>query len=135
MKSKFVDAGRATAAGDSAPPGATVAAGGVNVSVFSKDADLVELLLFDDPEATEAAETIPLNPRVHRTYHDWHTFVPGLGAGQVYADRAHGPFAPERGLRFDSDEVLLVAACSIVAPPRSIVVLAQIVNDVRGASR
>ena len=27
--------------------------------------------------------------------------------GQIYAYRAHGPFAPERGLRFDGDKVLL----------------------------
>jgi isoamylase len=95
------------AAGDAAPLGATRAAGGVNFSVFSKDADLVELLLFDGPQAAEPAETIPLDPRSHRTYHYWHTFVPGLDTGQVYAYRAHGPSAPERGLRFDSDKVLL----------------------------
>jgi isoamylase len=95
------------AVGDAAPLGATRAAGGVNFSVFSKDADLVELLLFDGPQAAEPAETIPLDPRAHRTYHYWHTFVPGLDTGQVYAYRAHGPSAPERGLRFDSDKVLL----------------------------
>ena len=112
-----VRGGDAIATGDSAPPGATVAAGAVNFSVFSKDADLVELLLFDDPQATEAAETIPLDPRAHRTYHYWHAFVPGLGAGQVYAYRAHGPFAPERGLRFDSDKVLLDPYGLAVAVP------------------
>jgi len=90
-----------------------------NFSVFSKDADLVELLLFDDAEATEATETIPLDPRLHRTYHYGHTFVPGRGAGQVYAYRAHGPFAPERGLRFDSDKVLLDPYARAVAVPDS----------------
>ena len=41
------------------------------------------------------------------TYHYWHAFVPGLGAGQVYAYRADGPFDPARGLRFDPAKVLL----------------------------
>ena len=34
-------------------------------------------------------------------------FVPDLKPGQVYGYRAHGPFAPERGLRFDGEKVLL----------------------------
>ena len=33
--------------------------------------------------------------------------MPGLGPGQLYGYRAHGPFAPERGLRFDADKLLL----------------------------
>ena len=114
-----VRGGPAISAGESAPPGATVIEGGVNFSVFSKDADLVELVLFDDSQATEAAETIPLDPRGHRTYHYWHTFVPGIAAGQVYGYRAHGPFAPERGLRFDSDKVLLDPYGLAVAVPES----------------
>ena len=75
--------------------------GGVNFSVFAKGAELVELLLFDSTHATRPRLTIALNPASHRTYHYWHAFVPNLEAGQVYAYRAHGPFAPERGLRFD----------------------------------
>src|SRR5215203_2055900 len=105
MNSKFVDAGHTIAARSHARTRWCAVAGGVNFSVFSKDADLVELLLFDGPQAAEPAETIPLDPRSHRTYHYWHTFVPGLDTGHVYADRAHGPSAPERGLRFDSDKV------------------------------
>ena len=34
-------------------------------------------------------------------------FVPALGAGQIYAFKATGPFEPERGLRFDSNRALL----------------------------
>jgi glycogen operon protein len=33
--------------------------------------------------------------------------VSGLAAGQIYAYRAHGPFSPPRGQRFDRDKVLL----------------------------
>jgi glycogen operon protein len=108
---------RAIAPGESAPLGARVTAGGVNFSVYSRDAELVELLLFDGPQALEPADTIPLDPRSHRTYHYWHTFVPGLGTGQVYAYRAHGRSAPDRGLRFDAEKVLLDPYGLAVAVP------------------
>lgn len=93
--------------GDSAPLGATVCPGGVNFSVFSRDATLVELLLFDDQNAAKPPKIISLDPNRHRTYHYWHVFVPDLKPGQVYAYRAHGPFAPEHGLRFDGKKLLL----------------------------
>ena len=93
--------------GRAAPLGATLCSEGVNFSVFSKNATRVELLLFDDTDATRPSKVIPLDPHTHRTYHYWHVFVPGLSPGQVYAYRAHGPFAPERGLRFDPEKVLL----------------------------
>ena len=60
---------------------------------------------------------IPLDPRTHRTYHYWHVFVPGIGAGQAYAYRAYGPFEPENGLRFDPDKVLLDPYGRCVARP------------------
>jgi isoamylase len=93
--------------GASFPLGATVQPGGVNFSVYSRNATLVELLLFDSGDAIEPARSIPLEPREHRTYHYWHAFVPGLKAGQIYCFRAAGPYEPERGLRFDGKKVLL----------------------------
>ncbi|HXI27112.1 MAG TPA: glycogen debranching protein GlgX [Vicinamibacterales bacterium] len=107
----------AIAAGAAAPLGATVVPGGVNFSVFSKSAALVELLLFDGVDAAQPARAIPLDPARHRTYHYWHAFVPGLERGQVYAFRADGPFAPARGLRFDADKVLLDPYGRAVAVP------------------
>ena len=94
-------------AGRSFPLGATIVSGGVNFSVFSRQATRVELLLFDDAAAPEPARVIELDRRTHRTYHYWHAFVPGTGAGQVYAYRAFGPFDPAQGLRFDASKVLL----------------------------
>jgi isoamylase len=93
--------------GRSFPLGATVIDDGVNFSVFSRQASRAELLLFDDPAATHPARVIQLDPRMHRTYHYWHVFVPGIGPGQVYAYRASGPFDPEHGLRFDASKALL----------------------------
>jgi len=93
--------------GRSFPLGATILPGGVNFSVFSRQAARVELLLFDNSAAAQPTFVIDLDPRTNRTYHYWHIFVPGIGAGQVYAYRAFGPFDPERGLRFDPSKVLL----------------------------
>ena len=53
--------------GRSAPLGATPVPGGVNFSVFSKDAALVELLLFDDANAKQPSRVIPLEARRNRT--------------------------------------------------------------------
>jgi isoamylase len=61
--------------GASAPLGATVRDGGVNFSVFSKGAALVELLLFDDANAVKPAGVNPLDADKHRTYDYWHVFM------------------------------------------------------------
>ena len=103
--------------GRSLPLGATVIADGVNFSVFSRQATRVELLLFDSAEAAQPSRVIDLDPRTHCTYHYWHVFAPGLGAGQLYAYRAFGPFDPERGLRFDPSKVLLDPYGRAVAVP------------------
>jgi glycogen operon protein len=108
---------RSPAAGTSAPLGATVTPDGVNFSVFSKGAISVELLLFDGVQAAAPSRVIKLEPRPHRTYHYWHVLVPDLQPGQVYAYRAHGPFAPERGLRFDPEKVLIDPYGLAVAVP------------------
>jgi isoamylase len=103
--------------GASAPLGPTVRDGGVNFSVFSRDAALVELLLFDNANAVKPARVIPLNADKHRTYHYWHVFMPDLQPGQVYAYRAHGPLAPERGCRFDAEKVLIDPYGRAIAVP------------------
>jgi len=93
--------------GLSFPQGATTLAGGVNFAIFSKYADAVQLLLFDGPNDPAPAEIIDLHPGTNRTGYYWHLFVPGLGHGQVYAWRVHGPDRPDLGHRFDGDKVLL----------------------------
>jgi isoamylase len=104
--------------GASFPLGATAQSGGVNFSVYSRTASLVELLLFDKEDAIEPARVIPLDPREHRTYHYWHAFVPDLTPGQIYGFRAAGPFEPQRGLRFDHNRVLLDPYGRAVAIPK-----------------
>src|SRR5258705_5119275 len=92
--------------GRSAPLGASVEQGGVNFQVYSRDTTRIDLLLFDSEDA-QPSRVIPLDPSANRTYHYWHVFVPGLQPGQLYGYRAHGPFDPSQGLRFDASKVLL----------------------------
>ena len=105
------------APGNSFPLGATVFPDGVNFSLYSKHSTLVELLLFDRVDDPKAAAVIPLDPWKNRTYHYWHVFVPELQPGQIYGYRAHGPFEPHRGLRFDHEKILLDPYGKAVAVP------------------
>ncbi len=93
--------------GRSAPLGPTVLPGGVNFSVYSKHATRLEILLFDSVDAAEPSHVVELDPGANRSFHYWHAFVAGIGPGQLYGFRAHGEFAPERGMRFDADKLLL----------------------------
>ena len=106
-------------AGASLPLGASVQTGGVNFSVYSRDARRLELLLFDSPDAAEPSRVISLEQHEHRTYHYWHVFVPNLKPGQIYGFRAIGPFDPARGLRFNGDKVLLDPYGRAVAIPKA----------------
>jgi glycogen operon protein len=93
--------------GNSHPLGATVQAGGVNFSLYSRSASRVDLLLFDRAEDRRVAQVIELKGDSSRTYHYWHVFVPGVRAGQLYGYRVHGPPDASRGQRFDGSKVLL----------------------------
>ena len=98
---------RTSSAGSSSPLGATLLPGGANFSIYSRSASGVELLLFDREDDGQPSRVIPLDPVRNRTYHYWHTFVPNLQEGQIYAYRMHGPFQPGAGLRFDPSTILL----------------------------
>ena len=89
------------------PLGATVERDGVNFSIFSASATSVQLLLFARYDQDRPSSTITLSPQRNRTYYYWHAFVRGIGPGQIYAYRVHGPYQPEEGLRFNGSKVLL----------------------------
>jgi glycogen operon protein len=99
--------------------GATVQPDGVNFSVYSKNATLVNLLLFDSADSVEPSRVVSLDPGEHRTYHYWHGFVPEVTPGQVYGFRAAGPFDPGRGLRFDDNQLLLDPYARCIAIPKA----------------
>jgi len=81
--------------GNPYPLGATWDERGVNFSIFSERATAVDLCLIDEA-GTEVH--IPLK---RRTGFVWHCYLEGIGPGQRYAYRVHGPYDPEHGLRFN----------------------------------
>jgi glycogen debranching enzyme len=100
------------------PLGASVDASagghGVNFAVFSANATQLELCVFDNAGAVELARW----PLPGHTGDIWHGRLPGAGAGLVYGFRAHGPWRPDRGHRFNPHKLLLDPwAREIVAPP------------------
>ena len=105
------------ATGRPSPLGATVAHGGVNFSLFSRSATGVELLLFDREDDEKPSRVVALDPVANRSYHYWHVFVPGVGAGQIYGYRVSGPSDPAHGLRFDPAKLLLDPYSREVAVP------------------
>ena len=108
---------RITGSGKSHPLGSTLLCNGVNFSIFSKNCTSMELLLFDHVSDPLPAKVITLDPRHNKSYHYWHVFVPGLKAGQIYGYRAHGPYSPHQGHRFDPGKVLLDPYGKAVAIP------------------
>ncbi len=83
------------------PLGATYDGVGTNFSIFSEVAERVELCLFDD-EGNETCEDLP-----EVTGRCWHGYVQGVGPGQRYGYRVHGPYAPRKGQRCNPSKVLL----------------------------
>ncbi|PIP00457.1 glycogen debranching protein GlgX [Pleomorphomonas carboxyditropha] len=89
--------------GSAFPLGVTVDDKGANFALFSDNASGVTLCLFDRFGVTEM-ERIPLRECTNGV---WHCYLPGVGRGQVYGWRVHGPWAPEAGHRFNPNKLLL----------------------------
>jgi isoamylase len=87
--------------GEPFPLGPTWDGQGTNFSLFSENAERVELCLFDGADSEERHELR------QRTAHHWHCYLAGVGPGQRYGYRVHGPWAPERGHRFNPHKLLI----------------------------
>jgi isoamylase len=74
---------------------------GTNFSLFSENAERVELCLFDDDGNERRVEV------TEHTVFNWHCYLPGVGPGTRYAYRVHGPYDPERGMRFNPTKLLI----------------------------
>ncbi|HEY3011430.1 MAG TPA: glycogen debranching protein GlgX, partial [Gemmatimonadales bacterium] len=90
--------------GAPAPLGATWDGGGTNFAIFSRHATRVELCLFAGPDDRVEAERVELR---ERTGHVWHAYVPEVGPGLGYGYRVYGPYAPDKGHRFNPAKLLL----------------------------
>src|SRR5579859_2492043 len=85
------------------PRGATWDGEGVNFSLFSANADKVELCIFDASGRHEV-QRIELR---ERTDEIWHSYLPEARPGLLYGYRVYGPYDPERGHRFNPNKLLI----------------------------
>jgi isoamylase len=83
------------------PLGAVWDGQGTNFSLFSEHAERVELCLFDGDDRETRLEV------GERTAFNWHCYLPGVGPGQRYAYRVHGPYDPQQGHRFNPVKLLI----------------------------
>src|SRR3954447_15982620 len=91
------------ASGRPDPLGATWDGLGINFAVFSANATRIELCLFDTAGRREIARfDLP-------AYSDevFHGYLPHASPGLVYGFRAHGPYQPDQGHRFNPNKLLL----------------------------
>lgn len=90
------------APGCPAPLGATWDGMGVNFAVFSAHATRLELCLYNMAHREIARYDLPEN-----SDQVWHGYLPDAGPGLIYGYRAHGPYKPEEGHRFNPAKLLL----------------------------
>jgi glycogen operon protein len=83
------------------PLGATWDGKGTNFALFSENATGVELCLFDKDDEETRLELTEVSNFV------WHGYVPGVGPGQRYGYRVHGPYDPQNGHRFNPNKLLI----------------------------
>lgn len=74
---------------------------GTNFALFSEYATAVDLCLFDkNGEETQV-------PLTEVSNFVWHGYLPGIGPGQQYGYRVHGPYSPQEGHRFNPNKLLI----------------------------
>ncbi|SDG53061.1 glycogen operon protein [Sinosporangium album] len=87
--------------GDPYPLGATYDGAGTNFALFSEAGERVELCLFDDRDHETRVAFTECDGYI------WHGYLPGVGPGQRYGHRVHGPYDPARGLRCNPAKLLI----------------------------
>ena len=84
--------------------GATLNDTGVNFAVTSKGAKQMTLHIFDDPQAKEGSQVLPM----FKSGDVWHRQVDGLKAGALYLYTADGDYTPQKdGFRFNGLKYLI----------------------------
>ncbi|MCM3884544.1 glycogen debranching protein GlgX, partial [Frankia sp. R82] len=84
-----------------APLGVSFDGAGVNIAVVAPGADAVEFCLFD-AAGIETRHRLP-----ERDGGVWHGYLPGVRPGAHYGLRAHGPYDPGRGQRYNPAKLLV----------------------------
>ena len=86
------------------PLGATWDGRGVNFALFSEHAERVELCLFEGVDDLRESRRVALRERSDQVFHG---YLSDVRPGQLYGYRVYGPYTPDKGLRFNSNKVLL----------------------------
>ena len=85
------------------PLGANYDGRGTNFALFSRNAEKVELCLFDEKGKTET-DRIEL---AEYTDDVWHCYIVGIKPGQLYGYRVYGEYNPNSGHRFNGNKLLI----------------------------
>jgi isoamylase len=101
---------RAPRPGRHVPQGATWDGEGTNFSLVAAHSNGVDLVLFDPGGREQRVYTLS-----ERTEYHWHGYIPGVGPGQLYGYRVHGPYQPVDGLRHNPCKLLLDPYAKAVA--------------------
>ena len=83
------------------PLGAAYDGSGTNFALFSEVAEKVELALIADDGSEQLIALTEVDDFV------WHGYLPGVGPGQRYGYRVHGPYQPEQGHRCNPAKLVL----------------------------
>ncbi|MFO1020636.1 MAG: glycogen debranching protein GlgX [Planctomycetales bacterium] len=86
------------------PLGAAWDGRGTNFAVYSEHATQIDLCLFDSPNDPQERHRITLPEHTDLV---WHGYFPDVRPGQLYGFRAHGPYDPRHGFRFNPHKLLL----------------------------
>ena len=87
--------------GVSYPLGASYDGVGTNYALYSEAAEQVELCLFDADGNEERFSLTEVDGFI------WHGYLYGIGPGQRYGFRVHGPYEPKAGHRCNPAKLLL----------------------------
>jgi len=116
------------------PYGALPREGGVQFTVFSRNATAMRLLLYSHLSERDPSLVLNFDPKQHRWGDVWSMFVPGMKPGQLYHLQAEGPNDKGKGHRFDGHLRLIdpwaralagdfqSAHDGIIRPPKCLVV-------------
>jgi isoamylase len=91
-----------TGAGQPEPLGAAPDGSGVNFAIASSSAEAIFVSLFDAAGSETALVQLP-----GRLGDVFHGHIAGIGAGARYGLRAHGPYKPQSGHRFNCAKLLV----------------------------
>ncbi|MCL1814724.1 MAG: glycogen debranching protein GlgX [Treponema sp.] len=93
--------------GKALPLGATLTGRGVNFSLFSRHAEEVTIVLFENAEKNSPYKIIKLDSEKNKSGDIWHCHVNGITEGNCYLYKVNGPYIPEEGLRFNPHKSLI----------------------------